>query len=110
MGEKEQDIKSLERKIDQLIQDNANSKKEHKREIVLSKVDGLYNVLIAISTFTVGILISQHAYFFNQFSTGFTLSIIGIVISMIVSYAIGLRGMPNGLNGISHSFMGLVFQ
>ena len=55
--------KTVEEKIDLLIAESENAKLERKRERVLSKVDGLYNVLIALSTFLVGLVISQHGFF-----------------------------------------------
>ena len=91
-GEKDGD--TLEQKIDSLLEkETKKAKAERKRERVLSKVDGFYNVLIALSTFVVGNLVSQHDYFFGKFSIGFSLSIIGIVLSMIISYIIGFKGM-----------------
>lgn len=90
-GEKDGD--TLEQKIDLLLEETKKAKAERKKERVLSKVDGFYNVLIALSTFAVGILVSQRDYFFGKFSNGFSLSIIGIVLSMIISYIIGFKGM-----------------
>jgi len=89
----EKDGETLEQKIDLLLEETRKAKAERKRERVLSKVDGFYNVLIALSTFAVGILVSQHDYFFGKFSIGFSLSIIGIVLSMMISYVIGFEGM-----------------
>ncbi len=88
-----EESKSLEQKIDILLEESLNSKKERKRDNVLNKIDSLYNILVAIATFSLGILVSQHAFFFNRFSSSFALSIIGIILSLLASYSIGLRGM-----------------
>ena len=58
----------LEEKIDFLIAESEKAKLERKKERVLSKIDGLYNVLIALSTFLVGLIISQHGFFVNAFT------------------------------------------
>ncbi len=62
MSEEKKRKKTMEEKIDKLITEMDNAKIERKKERVLSKVDGLYNVLIALSTFVFGIIISQYFY------------------------------------------------
>ena len=93
MSEAEKDKKQLEEKIDLLIAESEKAKLERKRERVLSKVDGLYNVLIALSTFLVGIVISQHGFFVNASSFGLFFSVVGIILSVIFSYVVGFMGM-----------------
>ena len=68
-GEKDGD--TLEQKIDLLLEETKKAKAERKKERVLSKVDGFYNVLIALSTFAVGILVSQSYYFLANFRLAF---------------------------------------
>ncbi len=82
----------MEQKIELLIEEYKNSKKERKRENILNKLDSLYNVLITISTFALAILISQH-FSFNKIPLGFSLPIIGIILSLLVSYSIGVKAM-----------------
>jgi len=93
MIEDKKDKKTLKEKIDFLIAESENAKLEQKRERVLSKVDGLYNVLIALSTFLVGLVISQHVFFNNASSFGLLFSITGIIVSLIFSYVVGFMGM-----------------
>lgn len=87
------DKKKVEEKIDFLITESEKAKLERKRERVLSKVDGLYNVLITISTFLVGIVISQHGFFLNSPTFNLFFSITGIIVSVIFSYVVGFMGM-----------------
>jgi hypothetical protein len=85
--------KPLDEKVDLLLEESKKAMIERKRERVLSKVDGLYNVLIALSTFLVGLVISQHDFFINASSFGLFLPITGIIVSMIISYVVGFMGM-----------------
>jgi len=93
MNEDKKGEKTVEEKIDWLIAESEKAKVERKRERVLSKVDGLYNVLIALSTFLIGLVISQHGFFVNASSFGLFVSVSGIILSMIVSYVVGFMGM-----------------
>jgi len=92
-SEDKKDKKKLEEKIDFLITESEKAKLERKRERVLSKIDGLYNVLNTISTFLVGLVISQHVFFNNASSFGLLFSITGIIVSVIFSYIVGFMGM-----------------
>jgi hypothetical protein len=94
MSEKK-DTKSLEQKIDSLIEEFEKEKQERKRERVLSKIDGLYSLLLALSTFVIGIIISQHDIVIIQGSIGLLFSLVGIILSMIMSFVIGFKGMVN---------------
>jgi hypothetical protein len=87
------ETKKLEEKIDSLLRDSEETKQERKRERTLSKIDGLYNLLITLSTFTIGILISQGKTIVTNVLISFPM--IGIVFCMIISFIIGVRGMIN---------------
>jgi len=90
---KSQETKKLEEKIDSLLKDFEEAKQERKRERTLSKIDGLYNLLITLSTFTIAIIISQSKAILTNVLI--SLPMIGIVFSMIISFIIGVRGMLN---------------
>jgi uncharacterized membrane protein len=80
----EENLKTIEEKIDSLINGR-------KRERLLSKTDGLYNLFITISTFIVGIFVSQRDFIAPNVIVSFFL--IGVILSMIGSFIIGFRGM-----------------
>jgi hypothetical protein len=90
-----EDIKSLEKKIDSLIEESEKAKIERKREKVLSKVDGLYNVLIALSTFIIGIIITQIKFLIGVDTVALLFAMVGVVLSMLFSFLIGFKGMVN---------------
>lgn len=90
---KSKETKTLNEKIDSLLRDFEETKKERKRERTLSKIDGLYNLLITLSTFTIAIMISQSKAILTNVLI--SLPMIGIVFSMIISFIIGVRGMLN---------------
>jgi hypothetical protein len=92
-NEAEKGRNAIEEKIDLLVAESEKATLERKRDRILSKVDGLYNVLIALSTFLVGLVISQHGFFVKSATFGIFFSITGLVLSMIVSYTVGFVGM-----------------
>lgn len=60
---------------------------------MISKVDGLYNVLFALSTFIVGVIISQRNFLLGNAYGNLSFSLVGDALSRIASYAIGFHGM-----------------
>lgn len=91
--ENESITKTIEEKIDFLIEESEKAKIERKRERILSKIDGLYNVLIAFLTFTIGIMVSRYDFLYEV--SGLLVPLMGIVSTMIFSFSIGFRGMVN---------------
>ena len=85
--------KNLEEKIDALQEYLNKVDQERKNERILSKLDGFYNVLISVSTFSIGLIVSQRAYFSNGISSIILFLLISIVLSMIVSFIKGINGM-----------------
>jgi hypothetical protein len=83
---------SLEEKIDWLIWESKNQKIERKKERIISKIDGLYNVLFALTTFFLGLFVSQYHILSSSLSY-LLFPIIGLVLSMITSYSIGFLAM-----------------
>jgi hypothetical protein len=88
---------NLEEKIDSLIEESEKAKLERKRDRVLSKMDGLYYVLITLSTFVIGILASQRDVFISEGIASFLLlwSMVMIVFSLLNSFIVGFKGMVN---------------
>jgi hypothetical protein len=82
----------LEEKIDSLIEEIVQTRKERKRDRVFSKVDGLFYVLISLSTFVVGLLITQYSFLRQNY---LLLAPIGTLLSMLISFVIGFKGMIN---------------
>lgn len=82
----------LKQKIDELIQENKKAQRERKKDRILSKIDGLYYVLVTLSTFISGIIVAQHEF---VFSFGAEPWLVGSVISMLVSFVVGFRAMVN---------------
>lgn len=87
------DTKKLEEKLDLVIEELNKSRVSRKREHVLSKIDGLYNILIALSTFIIGIIISQRFFGVSDDSFKVLLTLAQVVLTLIFSYAIGFVGM-----------------
>jgi hypothetical protein len=87
------DTKSLEKKVDLLIEESQKANLERKREKILSKVDGLYNVLITFSAFIAGILVSQRGFVIAN--PLLLLSLIGVLFSAVASFTYGIKGMIN---------------
>ena len=87
MATKEKTV--LAEKIDTLIKEFERARQERKRERILSKMDGLYYVLISISTFASGLMISQH----SSLSATSLYPLTGFLLSMLASFAIGFKGM-----------------
>jgi len=82
------DKQTLEEKIDSLL-------KGREKERILSRVDGLFNLLITLSTFIVGIFISQREFIATNVIISFPL--IGVAFSLIFSFIIGVVGMLRNL-------------
>jgi uncharacterized membrane protein len=76
--------KTLTQKIDSLITDFEENKQKAKRDRVLSKIDGLYNLFITVSVFIVGLIISQNRAVTANIEILFVL--LGIIITLIFSY------------------------
>jgi len=66
---------------------------EREKEKILSKTDAIFYVLITLSTFVIGILISQRNVIGLNIIISFPL--LGIVFSLIISFIIGVHGMIN---------------
>jgi len=81
----------LEEKVDTLIKEFEKARLERKKERILSKVDGLFYVLITLSTFVVGIMVSQHEFVLTNSWLLFTM--VWLVFSMTISFFYGFRGM-----------------
>lgn len=81
---------SLETKINFLIAESEKARLERKRERILSKIDALYTVLIAISTFATGIAVAQYG---SSFESGVWVILVEIVVAMLFSYWVGFKGM-----------------
>ncbi|HKZ94665.1 MAG TPA: hypothetical protein VJ249_08825 [Candidatus Bathyarchaeia archaeon] len=88
-----EDRKTLEEKIDFLIEESEKTKQERKKEKVLSRVDGFFYSLIALSTFTSGLIISQHDFLTAKESAGLLFLMVAVVFSMLFSFIIGFKGM-----------------
>jgi len=84
------DLKILEEKIDSLIEEMKKSRQQRKRDRIFSKIDGLFYVLITLSTFISGIIITQSHFLIE---TSVLLPLIGVLLSMLISFAIGFKGM-----------------
>jgi hypothetical protein len=84
---------NLEAKIDSLIEGFELAKLERRRENILSKIDGVYNVGIALSSFIVGLLINQRGLLIGVAMGSLPFSLIGVVLSILFSYAIGIHAM-----------------
>ena len=82
-----------EDKIDSLLEYLAEAKNERKKDRILSKIDSLYNVLIALVTFSLGVLISQREIIFRGYFNALSLFVIGAILTLIISYIIGLNAM-----------------
>jgi len=82
----------LEKKVDLLIEEIAKTQRERKRERIFSKIDGLFYVLITMSTFVSGIIITQSAFLIR---ISILHPIIGVLLSMLISFIIGFKGMIN---------------
>jgi hypothetical protein len=78
-------------KIDDLLIAFEENKKERKKETLLSKLDGLYNLLITFSVFALGLIISQKGIMVTNYLLFYGL--IGIIISMVFSFILGVKGM-----------------
>lgn len=74
------EINELNTKLDQLI---AGREKEQ----ILSRMDGLFNVLITISTFIVGLLITQRTLIAANIFVSFPLTC--VILTLVVSFVIG---------------------
>jgi hypothetical protein len=88
LGEKP---KPLKEKVDFLLNRLEESQHEREKERILSKFDGLYNLLITVSTFIIGIIISQHSAIGMNVFVIFPMT--GVVIVMVTSFILGLKGM-----------------
>lgn len=88
-----QDTKKLEEKLDLLIDELKKAELGRKRDKVFSKIDSFYNILVALSTFVVGVIITQHQNFTGPISVGILFSMVGVVPSMLYSYYLGFKGM-----------------
>jgi len=87
------DRKTLEEKIDFLIEESEKTKQERKKEKALSRIDGLFYSLITLSTFTSGLIISQHDFLTAKESVGLLFFMVTIVLSMLFSFITGFNGM-----------------
>ena len=79
----------LAEKVDTLIKESERARRERKRDRILSKMDGLYYVLISLTTFASGLMISQH----GSLSVTSLYPLTGFLLSMLASFAIGFKGM-----------------
>jgi hypothetical protein len=80
MAENKADSKTIEEKIDSLINGR-------EKERILSRLDGLFNLSITLSTFIVGIFVSQREFIATNVIISFPL--IGVVFTMVFSFVIG---------------------
>ena len=90
-------IKAVNGKVDWLIEESKKAKIERKRDRVLAKIDGLHNVLIALSTFIIGIIITQNKSLIGVNTAGILYSMVGVVLSILFSFVIGFNGMVSDL-------------
>lgn len=84
---------SQDEKIDYLIKKMDETQSQRKRDNALSKIDGLYTVLLALVTFFTGIIISQHNLMLNKDLIILEFFIVTIVFSLIFSAYSGYKGM-----------------
>jgi hypothetical protein len=80
MTTNQSDRSTLEAKIDLLIDGR-------EKEQILSRMDGLFNVLITISTFIVGIIITQRSFIATNIFISFPLTC--VIFTLISSFIIG---------------------
>jgi hypothetical protein len=78
-------------KIDDLLSAFEENKKEREKEKLLSKLDGLYNLLITFSVFAIGLIVSQKGIMVTNYLLFYGL--VGIIISMVFSFVLGVKGM-----------------
>jgi hypothetical protein len=90
-GKEEKPLKINEDKLDVIYETLNEMKHERAREKILSRTDVIYTVLLTLSTFTIGILISQRNSILTNAPMLFFL--IGVVFSMIASFVVGVSGM-----------------
>ena len=62
-----------------------------ERNRILSKFDGLYTVFITLSTFLIGLIISQPNVIASNVLISFPL--VGLVLCLVSSFVIGVKGM-----------------
>lgn len=86
-----EDTKRLEERIDLLINELKKEELERKRDKVFSKIDLSYNILIALSIFVAGLIITQRQHFTGSVSVGILFSMVGVLLSMLYSYCIGFQ-------------------
>jgi len=89
----DEDRKTLERKIDFLIEESEKMKQKRKRDKALSKIDGVFYSLIALSTFISGLIINQLDFLTAKGSQGLLLLMVAVVLSMLFSFIVGFKGM-----------------
>lgn len=82
---------TLEEKVDLLLRSFQGNQAERQKEKILTKLDGLYTLLISLSTFIFGIAISQRVTL--GLNTILWFPLIGIVVTMILSFILGVKGM-----------------
>jgi hypothetical protein len=95
------EAKTLEEKVDLLLMKFEESQQGREKERVLSKIDGLYTLLITLSTFIIGIVVSQRAVI--ELNVLLLFPLIGIVVVMIVSFSLGVKGMIR--NSMEHRML-----
>jgi len=93
----EKSNESSEEKIDRLLHAFEEDKRERKKARILAKIDGLHNVLIALSTFIIGLIITQNKFLIGVNTVGILFSMVGVVLSILFSFVIGFKGMVGDL-------------
>jgi hypothetical protein len=78
-------------KFEQLIERMENAAGVSEKNRLLTKLDGLYTFLISLSTFLIGIAVSQRVSL--GLNTILWFPLIGIVVTMVISFILGVRGM-----------------
>lgn len=76
-----------------MIEESEKTKQERKKDRVLSRIDGFFYSLIALSTFTSGLIISQHDFLTSKESGGLLFPNVAAVLSMLLSFITGFKGM-----------------
>ena len=111
----DEESKTTQEKLDRLLSMINESQQERKKENFLSRVDGFNNVLLTISVFLFGLLISQYAAIISNPLLSFP--IIAVILAMVISFTIGLYGAIKNLDekrilgwSLVVSCIGLIFM